>query len=44
VLMGLAVREGLGAVWIAGRALIAWSVAAGVWGCWYWNTFVRPGT
>lgn len=44
VLMGLAAREGLGAVWIAGRALIAWSVAAGVWGCWYWNTFVRPGT
>jgi hypothetical protein len=44
VLMGLAVREGLGAVWVAGRALIAWSVAAGVWGCWYWNTFVRPGT
>ncbi len=44
VLMGLAVREGLGAVWIAGRALIAWSVAAGLWGCWYWNTFVRPGT
>ena len=44
VLMGLAVREGLGVVWIAGRALIAWSVAAGVWGCWYWNTFVRPGT
>ena len=44
VLMGLAVREGLGVVWVAGRALIAWSVAAGVWGCWYWNTFVRPGT
>lgn len=44
VLMGLAVREGLGAAWIAGRALIAWSVAAGLWGCWFWNTFVRPGT
>jgi hypothetical protein len=43
-LMGLAIREGLGAVWIAGRALIVWSAAAGVWGCWYWNTFVRPGT
>jgi hypothetical protein len=44
VLMGLAVRDGPGAVWIAGRALIAWSVAVGLWGCWYWNTFVRPGT
>lgn len=24
-----------------GMALIAWSVLAGLWGCWYWQTFVR---
>ena len=24
-----------------GYALIAYSVAAGLWGCWFWNTFVR---
>jgi hypothetical protein len=40
VLMGLAVRPGLPAL---GRALIVWSAAAGAWGCWYWNVFVRPG-
>ncbi|BDE08098.1 hypothetical protein WPS_33740 [Vulcanimicrobium alpinum] len=39
-LMGLAARDGLAAGW---RVLIAWSAAAGVWGCWYWNTFLRPG-
>ncbi len=22
--------------------LIAYSIAAGLWGCWYWNAFVRP--
>jgi hypothetical protein len=37
-LMMLAVRQRL-AWW--GRALIAYSCAAGVWGCWYWLTFVR---
>jgi hypothetical protein len=40
VLMGLAARKGLGLVW---RALIVWSVAAGAWGIYYWNTYVRPG-
>ncbi len=40
VLMGLAARRGLPAL---GRALIVWSAAAGAWGCWYWNVFVRPG-
>jgi len=25
-----------------GYYLIAYSVAAGLWGCWYWLTFVRP--
>jgi hypothetical protein len=40
-LMALAAGSGLGLVW---RTLIVWSVAVGVWGCWYWNVFVRPGT
>ncbi len=44
VLMGLAASEARAAVWTAGRALIAWSVLAGVWGCWYWDTFVRPAS
>jgi hypothetical protein len=39
-LMGLAARDGLALVW---RALIGWSVAAGTWGIWYWNSLVRPG-
>ncbi|MBV8724946.1 MAG: hypothetical protein JO078_08940 [Candidatus Eremiobacteraeota bacterium] len=38
VLMLLAAREGL-AWW--GRALILYSCAAGLWGCWYWLTYVR---
>jgi len=25
-----------------GYALIAYSCAAGLWGCWYWNAFIRP--
>ena len=24
-------------------ALFAWSCLAGVWGTWYWDTFVRTG-
>jgi hypothetical protein len=45
VLMGLAARSGLRVrVWRAAQALIVWSAAAGVYGCWYWNTFVRHGT
>jgi hypothetical protein len=38
-LMMLAVRERLPA-W--GYALIAYSCAVGLWGCWYWLTFLRP--
>jgi hypothetical protein len=38
VLMLLAARERM-AIWA--RALIAYSCAAGLWGCWYWLTFVR---
>lgn len=37
-LMLLAARERL-AIWA--RALIVYSCAAGLWGCWYWLTFVR---
>ena len=37
-LMLLAVRRKLPA-W--GAVLIAYSVAAGLWGCWFWNGFVR---
>jgi hypothetical protein len=37
-LMMLAVRERF-AWW--GKVLIAYSVAVGLWGCWYWLTFVR---
>jgi hypothetical protein len=37
-LMGLAARDGLALIW---RVLIAWSVAAGTWGCWYWNAILR---
>jgi hypothetical protein len=37
VLMGLAARQGLGWVWRVGQVLIVWSVAVGLWGCWYWD-------
>ena len=37
-LMMLAVRDRF-ARW--GKALIAYSIAVGLWGCWYWLTFVR---
>jgi hypothetical protein len=37
-LMMLAVRERVPA-W--GKALIAYSIVVGVWGCWYWLHFVR---
>ncbi|HZO93956.1 MAG TPA: hypothetical protein VFB22_09290 [Candidatus Baltobacteraceae bacterium] len=41
-LMGLAAQRDLRvAVRRGAQALIVWSAAAGVWGCWYWNTFVR---
>lgn len=37
-LMALAVRERFSRVWYA---LMAYSIVAGLWGCWYWLTFVR---
>jgi hypothetical protein len=37
-LMMLAVRQRVPA-W--GKALVAYSIAVGVWGCWYWLQFVR---
>lgn len=40
-LMFLAVRERM-PKW--SYALIAYSIAVGLWGCWYWNTFVRSGS
>jgi len=39
-LMALAARRGL-PVWT--RVLIVWSVAAGLYGIWYWNAIVRAG-
>ncbi len=44
VLMGLAARQGRTRLWRVAQALIVWSVLAGVWGCWYWNTYLRPDT
>jgi hypothetical protein len=41
-LMGLAARSELGVWWRGAQVLIVWSVGAGMWGCWYWNTIVRP--
>jgi hypothetical protein len=41
VLMGLAARERNARLWRAAQALIVWSVLAGAWGCWYWNTYLR---
>lgn len=39
VLMMLGVRDRF-PKW--GYALIVWSVSVGLWGCWYWLTFLRP--
>jgi uncharacterized membrane protein YsdA (DUF1294 family) len=44
VLMGLAARQGRTRLWRVAQALIVWSVLAGAWGCWYWNTYLRPDT
>jgi hypothetical protein len=38
-LMMLAVRQGIPR-W--GIALCAYSMLTGLWGCWYWNAFIRP--
>ena len=43
-LMGLATRTNMGVVWRVAQALIVWSAAAGVYGCWYWNTYLRLHT
>lgn len=40
-LMMLAVRDRFPA-W--GYVLVAYSCAVGLWGCWYWNTFIRSGS
>ena len=42
-LMGLATRSNLGVAWRIAQGLIAWSAAVGIFGCWYWNTFLRHG-
>lgn len=44
VLMALAAGRVPRPVWTAGRALIAWSVLAGLWGCWFWDVFLRPAS
>jgi hypothetical protein len=44
VLMGLAARQSRARLWRVAQALIVWSVLVGVWGCWYWNTYVRAET
>jgi hypothetical protein len=44
VLMGLAARESRTVLWRIAQGLIAWSVLVGVWGCWYWNTYLRAGS
>jgi hypothetical protein len=44
VLVGLAARSDLRApIWRVGQALIVWSALVGVYGCWYWNTYLRSG-
>jgi uncharacterized membrane protein YsdA (DUF1294 family) len=44
VLMGLAARQTRVQLWRVAQALIVWSVLAGAWGCWYWNTYFRADT
>jgi len=41
-LMALGLRDRMPA-WCYALAytLIGWSCAVGLWGCWYWNTFIR---
>lgn len=43
-LMFMAFRENL-ARWIVAiaYALMAYSIAVGLWGCWFWNSFIRTG-
>jgi hypothetical protein len=43
-LMGLATRTAPRWVWRVAQVLIGWSVLAGAWGCWYWNTYLRVHT
>jgi hypothetical protein len=42
ILMALGIRD-RARVPAWGIALVAWSCLAGVWGVWYWDTFVRTG-
>jgi hypothetical protein len=43
-LMLLAAREPLPKwAYATGAVLIAYSIAVGMWGCWFWNGFVRTG-
>jgi len=42
-LMGLATRSNLGVLWRFAQGLIVFSAAVGIYGCWYWNTFLRHG-
>jgi hypothetical protein len=43
-LMGLATQSNLRvAVWRIAQVLMVWSIAVGLFGCWYWNTYLRPG-
>jgi hypothetical protein len=39
LLMALALRGGIRPI---GMALCAWSIAVGIWGVWFWETFYRP--
>lgn len=41
VLMIFGVR---GRIPMWGKLLIAYSIGASTWGCWYWNTFIRNGS
>ena len=42
VLMALALRE-RERIPLWATVLVTWSCLAGVWGAWYWDTFVRTG-
>ena len=41
VMLGLSAQRLFGAPWLLAQVLIAWSVLAGAWGCWYWETIPR---
>jgi hypothetical protein len=31
-------------IYATSAVLIAYSILAGLWGCWFWNSFIRPAT